>query len=93
MNPSVAESPPSQSVVERIAEAENTDPVNLDTPLYDAIDPDALDALFSPVDEARSLPGQVTFSYYGYTVTVDSSGDVALAEDPAHGEAPGVAQD
>ena len=41
-------------------------------PLYDAIDPDALNRLF------RSAPGKVTFEYSGLAVTVDHEDNVTL---------------
>ncbi|WP_255197061.1 HalOD1 output domain-containing protein [Halorarius litoreus] len=47
------------------------------TPLYSAIDPDALDALFTPDAPDRALPsGTVTFPYHGYAVTVRSDGTI-----------------
>jgi hypothetical protein len=68
--------PPSQAVVEAVASAEGLDPLELPVPLYDAIDPDALDALFQDDD----TDGRVEFSYYGYDVTVTDVGDVRLEE-------------
>lgn len=47
-------------------------------PLYDTIDPDALDALFSTA--ARDVAGTVEFAYCGYEVTVDRAGTVTVSE-------------
>ncbi|WP_324665632.1 HalOD1 output domain-containing protein [Haloarcula sediminis] len=43
-------------------------------PLYTAIDPDALDSVFT----ADGSAGTVTFDYHGYTVTAHSAGRVVL---------------
>ena len=70
----------SESVVEVVAEAEETDPLELTPPLYEVIEPDALDQVFAatPTDERRK--GTVTFSYNGYEVTVRGDGDVSVDE-------------
>ena len=54
----------SEAVVATVADRSGTDPIAL-PPLYDSIDPDALDAIFGD-----DRPGRVTFSYAGYEVTV-----------------------
>ena len=61
-----------QQIVEAVARAEGADPTSLVVPLADVIDTDALDALF------RDGAGRVTFSYYGYTVTVTHAGEVSV---------------
>jgi hypothetical protein len=55
----------------------DTEPAELPEPLYEAIDPDALDALF---EGHNSSNGVVTFSYCGYDVTVTVNGHVTLEE-------------
>jgi hypothetical protein len=64
---------PSTNVVEAVAAAERVAPPNVPTPLYDSIDPDALDALVASADDVS-----ITFSYLGYVVTVDGDGTVSL---------------
>ena len=59
----------SMTVIERVARAEEADPLAL-APLYDAIDPDLLDSL-ADADGFTSLE----FSYHGYTVSVEGSDD------------------
>ena len=54
-----------------MADAEGVDPIDL-PPLYDAIDPEALDRFVS------QNGGQIRFDYHGYTVTVDRRGVVDL---------------
>lgn len=61
-------------VVEKIAAAENVDPLELTPPLYDVVDPDALEKLF---DNDRTL-GTFTFNYRGYEVSVLSDGCVSV---------------
>ncbi|MFP8958838.1 HalOD1 output domain-containing protein (plasmid) [Natrialbaceae archaeon A-CW3] len=54
---------PAIEIVERVSEIEEQDPLNL-PPLYDSVDPDALDRL------AES--SKIQFEYLGYNITVDS---------------------
>ena len=55
-----------ETVVETVADAEDTDPVKIRPVLAEVVDPDALDALF------RTESGRVTFDYCGYRVTVSA---------------------
>lgn len=59
-------------VLQKIAEREEIPPKELNSPLYDAIDPDALDSVF------RGNTGHITFEYNGYVVTADYSGNVSI---------------
>lgn len=71
----------SSKVVEKVAAAAGRDPIRLDPPLYDAVNPDALDMLYaSASDEFRAM-----FEYAGYLVTVYGDGTVDVEE-----SAPGV---
>ena len=60
------------AVVEAVAAAEGIPPSQLSEPLYSVVDSDALDSLF------RSTSGSVTFTYYGYEVTVDATEQIEL---------------
>lgn len=60
-------------VVEAIAAATETDPFDMEPPLYDAINPEALDRLFRPDANCR-----VTFEYEGHAVEVGSDGTVSV---------------
>lgn len=85
--------PPSAKVLDEIAEREGVSPVDLEPPLYDVIDPEALDFLFrnhgrETVDSVR----QIVFRYAGYDVSVSGDGEVGVEErkqrsDPVHGSA------
>jgi hypothetical protein len=71
----------SRAVVEAVADAEGISPLDVEPPLFEAIDPDALDGLFTE----SSLPmgatdGVVEFQYAGYVVTVRADGTVSLHE-------------
>lgn len=47
--------------------------------LYDSIDPDALDQIFSPLGDGTPRPiGHVAFTVEGYRVTVYSSGHIVI---------------
>ncbi|WP_276271025.1 HalOD1 output domain-containing protein [Haloarcula litorea] len=74
----------SDGVVAAVAAVVGADPTAVPepdglTPLYDAVDPEALDALFSP-----GTDGHVTFRYHGYEVTAyaDERVIVRPADDP-----------
>ena len=69
------ENTPVYAVVSAVADVEQTAPVEL-PPLYDAIDPEVLNTLFT----ARSDAGldQVTFQYAGYTIVIQKSGEVQV---------------
>ncbi len=56
----------SAEVVERVAEVEDVDPLELTPPLYEVVDPDALDQIFAGIPTAGRMEGQVTVSYRGY---------------------------
>jgi len=66
-------------VTEEVAEREGTDPLDLE-PLYEAVDPDALDAFC----RTGGPDASVTFAYLGYRVTVDGTGEVDVT-DPEDG--------
>lgn len=73
--------PLSAAVVDAVAEAADVSPANLGTSLYDRIDPDALDNLFS--DRHNGMPrgsGRVVFTLLEYEVTVYSDGNVVVRE-------------
>lgn len=59
----------STAVVEAVAEAEGVTPVEIDTPLHRAIDPEALNRLFGHEWAGAGTP-RVRFTYSGYEVTV-----------------------
>lgn len=66
----------SQQVVEAVADATGVDPLDL-PPLYDSIDPDALDALFSHADSSLSIT-ELRFELEGCEVLVRGSGEIVV---------------
>lgn len=62
-------------IVEAIAATTGTDIFDLNPPLYDAINPEALDRLMRPDADCR-----VTFEYDGHTVEVRNDGTVSVDE-------------
>ncbi len=74
----VIETKPSIRVVERVADAEDVDPHALDPPLYDAIDPEALDRLSTAITDGSTTRGRISFQYHGYDLSVDATGHVEL---------------
>lgn len=76
-NPGESHSP-SEAVLHEVAEQTGKSLEELNPPLFDVIDPDALDTIF------RSDTGHVSFEYHGCVVTVSHSGTVNL--EPAKAE-------
>jgi hypothetical protein len=71
----------SSKVIEALAAEEGVAPTELRDPLYDAIELEALDDLFSDrVDGSQRSDGLVEFVYRSYEVTVYSDGRVDVAE-------------
>ncbi|SDK37819.1 HalOD1 output domain-containing protein [Natronorubrum texcoconense] len=72
--------PPSvtETIVDAVSEAEDCDPLTL-PPLWNVIDPEALDALFEPTRGGEPRTGRVSFVYVGYEITVDSTAEAAVA--------------
>lgn len=72
----------SETVVDAVADAKGVDPLDLE-PLYDAIDPDALDSLFAEAPGASASPTELRFEMDGCEVVVRGGGTVVVT--PASG--------
>lgn len=70
---------PSEQIVEKVAARRGVDPTSLTAPLFDVVDPDALNRLVASSSGEESGV-EITFSYAGYEVTVAATGAVTLAE-------------
>ncbi|MFA9415206.1 HalOD1 output domain-containing protein [Natrinema sp. HArc-T2] len=75
--------PPSQAVIETVADAEGVQSVDLAPPQYESlhavVDPAALDALFAERSNGATRPrGTVSFTFCDYHVTVGCDGVVSL---------------
>lgn len=64
----------SEQVVQTVANRSTTGALDL-PPLFDTLDPDALDTLIQEMDE-----GEVSFDYAGYNITVNTQGVVEVDE-------------
>lgn len=62
----------SAAVATAVADREGVDPTELEPPLFDVVDVDALDSVF------HADTGTVSFEYAGYQVTVDNEATVEL---------------
>ena len=62
----------SELVIEKVAQYKGVNELDLEKPLYDAINPDALETLF------RDGRGEVTFHYLDLLVRVNSERDVEV---------------
>lgn len=63
-----------EQIVTEIADREAIDPVEL-PPLFDAVDPDALESLFAATGDGDGRVGRVWFPYAGYDVTIEYNGE------------------
>lgn len=63
-----------QTVLESVAKAEETEPTELTPPLYEVIDPEALERLFAN----KHTVGKVIFNYKNHEVSVFSDGYVSV---------------
>ena len=68
---------PSHAVITVLAEVMRTDPTE-SLPLYDSVDPDALDAIVR-VRDPHDGDAEVTFTHEGHTISVHSYGKVVVA--------------
>lgn len=76
--------PPSEAVVRAVAAISGDEPFEL-TPLYEVVDPDALDALFLPThDGPTEREGEVAFNYCGYRVEIRSYGVIEIHPTSVH---------
>jgi hypothetical protein len=66
----------SQAVIDAVAAVEGTPPTELTPPLYDVVDPDALEKVFA----GKASLGKVVFNYHNYEVSVDADGYVAVED-------------
>lgn len=68
-----------ETIVTAVADAKGVSPLEVSPPLYEAIDPDAIQAVLasmqSPPEESV---GTLQFPYSGYDVTVTEDGRVSI---------------
>jgi len=67
----------SNTIIEVVAEADGVEPTEL-PPLYDAVEPDALDMVFSSPKPSTTRTGIFQFPYAGFVVTVRSKDNTIL---------------
>lgn len=74
--------PVSDVVVRAVANAAGVAPTELSEPLNESVDPDALDAIFSPRHDGTPRPDDswIEFPTNGYVVVVRGDGQVAVYE-------------
>jgi len=61
-----------RDIVSAVARAEDVDPTDVESPLFEVVDTETLERLF------RDTRGELTVEYEDYVVTVSSDGDVSL---------------
>ncbi len=70
---------PSEVIIEALAEAAGSDPVEL-PPLYEFVDPDALDALFDRHDGAEDAEALISFKVDTWNVFVRADGRIRVCD-------------
>jgi hypothetical protein len=65
-----------ERLVEKVAAKEGLSATALDRPLYDVVDPDALEALFGGVNP----PESVGFTYLGYRIELHGDGRIDVTD-------------
>ena len=71
----------SEAIVDAVADAKGVSTLDVHPPLYEAIDPDALDEIVGSMPRSGSASaGHVAFPYSGYEVVVSASGEVSVTE-------------
>lgn len=73
------------TVITAVARYEGVDPASLTPPLFDVVDPDALDALCGGT-HGCGTPVRCTFTYRGHRIEVESSGSVTVRDYAAEPE-------
>lgn len=66
----------SELVIAAVADAKGVEPWDLDTPLYDVVDPDALNRIFRSTGRGAHGTGRIIFTMDGCEVVVHGDGDV-----------------
>ena len=71
-----------ERIVTGVAALEGVDPMSL-PPLFDAVDPDALEAIFATTESGSKRSGHVGFNYADHQITVsfDETGDPVVTID------------
>lgn len=70
---------PSIQIIRHVADEKEVSTEEL-APLYETIDPDALDAVLQSQTNRGAGTGQVQFQYEGYNIVATSDGQIELTE-------------
>lgn len=71
----------STQIIEAVADCEGVDPLDLQPPLYEVVDPEALEALFGSTVAGTERRGRIEFTYAGYRITVAVAGERTITVD------------
>lgn len=75
----LSDQPPAAAVIEAIAEAAGVDPMQL-PPLFEIIDPDALNGLFKHDGDGHDAEAIVSFTYDTWNVFVRADGRIRVCD-------------
>lgn len=68
----------STRILEAVADHRGVDPLELRPPLYEVVDPEALEALFAPTVAGADRGGRVELTYAGCRITITGGSDRAI---------------
>lgn len=63
-----------------VADVADVDPLAVEPPLYDVVDPDALEALVDHSPDGDTFAGQVAFTHAGCRVRVHGDGRIEVSD-------------
>ncbi|NKE37387.1 hypothetical protein GWG54_16520 [Natronococcus sp. JC468] len=69
-----------ERIVVGVASLEDADPLSL-PPLFDAVDPDALEAIFADPRRGASRVRTIEFPYAGYTIRIECADEPVVRID------------
>lgn len=70
---------PTESIIDAVATAAGTEPISL-SPLYETIDPDAIDRIFERAEEIGDAETVLSFEYEGWQVFVRADGRIRVCD-------------
>lgn len=80
----------STRVLEAVADYNGVDPLELRPPLYEIIDPEALEALFAPTAAGAERNGRIEFTYADCRITLAAGAEGTITVDDATASARGL---
>lgn len=75
----LSEDQPSTAIIQAVAQRKGTEPLDL-PPLYEYVDPEAIDSLLLTAAENDNASIEVQFDYLEHTITITSDGHFSISD-------------